>query len=189
MQSISDSQYEALRSQAMVIIEEHAEKVKKAISTRAATRLKNKIVLSRDIFEVNSDDWKPMIKCLLDAYSFASILAQVKYSRKEKRADFTKEVILRKADICGLDDQFKYLLCKDLGFDCEKPISMLKEKYESVKSNFNYTKRCMEHHAKLLRDPDLPEGLHSFHTYRYSKCKEQFERAEKRACQAVYGSL
>ena len=123
MQSISDSQYEALRSQAMVIIEEHAEKVKEAISAGAAAQMKKAYLPSRSRFEELGEDWESFLKCLLDAYSFASILAQVKYSRKEKRADFTKEVVLQKAEICGLDDQFKYMLCKNLGFDCEKPIS------------------------------------------------------------------
>lgn len=180
MQHISDSQFETLLSQAKIIIEERAEKLKRAVSARAAAQLRKNCTPDRSRFEEFGDDWELFIKLMLDVSSFASILNQVQYSRKDKRAAYTKELICQKADICGLDEQFKYHLCQDLGFDCEEPISLLKRKYESAQYDFKHSKKMMEEHAQEYNDESLSEVTRDFHFRMYSKFKDRLEKAERR---------
>jgi len=179
MQHISDSQFETLLSQANIIIEERAEKLKRAVSARAAARLKKECTPDRSWFEEYEDIWEFILKLHLDVSSFASILNQVQYSRKDKRAAYTKELICQKADICGLDEQFKYQLCQDLGFDCEEPLSLLKHKYESAQYDFNHSKKMMDEHAQEYNNENLSKEARNFHLRWHTKYKDQLERSER----------
>ena len=176
---IMDSQDDAMRSKAMVMIESQAEKVERAISARAAIKLK-RALLCNGSFEKFGDDWEVILKTLLEAHSFALILSQVKHSRKEKRTEYTKDVICQKADICGLDDQYKYMLCNSLGFDYEKPIYLLRHEYYWAKRDFDHAKRMADRYAIRLSEPDLPQARYDFYAKKYSKSKEQFEAAESK---------
>jgi len=180
MQHISDEQYKALLSQANAMIEERAEKLKRAVSARAATHLRKNCTPDRKQFEEYGDIWEFILKLHLDVGAYVSILNQVQYSRKDKRAVYTKELICQKADICGLDDQFKYQLCQDLGFDYEEPITNLKHKYQSAKYDFNHSKKMMEDHAQGYNNESLSEKTRDFHFRMYSKCKDELEKAERR---------
>jgi len=180
MQHISDSQFEVLLSQANAMIEERAEKLKRAVSARAAARLKKECTPDRSHFEEYADEWELILKLMLDISSSASILTQVKYSRKDKRTAYTKESICQKADICDLDEQLKYQLCQKLGFDYEEPLILLKQRYQHAKWDFDRTKNMMEGHAQRYNNERFPKEKRDFHFRMYSKCKDELEKAERR---------
>ena len=180
MQHISDEQYKALLSQANAMIEERAEKLKRAVSARAAVQLKKECTPDRSQFEECGNDWENILKIMLDIGCFASIFTQVKFSRKDRRTAYTKESICQKADICGLDEQLKYQLCRKLGFDYEEPLCLLKRRYQHEKWEVNHSKEMMEKHAQKYNNEQFPKATRDFHFKMYSKCKDELEKAERR---------
>ena len=121
-----------------------------------------------------------VLKPSCDRKGSASIFTQVKFSRKDRRTAYTKESICQKADICGLDEQLKYQLCRKLGFDYEEPLCLLKRRYQHEKWEVNHSKEMMEKHAQKYNNEQFPKATRDFHFKMYSKCKDELEKAEER---------
>lgn len=68
---------------------------------------------------VNPDlhDNKVLFHSVAQVHRFAAILSQIRFSNKKFRATLTKDVILEKCQICGLDQQLTSQILKEAGFD------------------------------------------------------------------------
>ncbi len=68
---------------------------------------------------VNPDlhDNKVLFHSVAQVHRFAAILSQIRFSNKKFRTTLTKDVILEKCQICGLDQQLTSQILREAGFD------------------------------------------------------------------------
>lgn len=124
------------------VIAETYPKIKKAVSPHAATRMKQDLVRlrkytldrinklrnpdqqcethSEELYldeEICLEDSKVMFSAIAYAHCDAAIEAQLRFSNKAFRATLTREVILEKCKICGLEEPHVKQILDQAGFD------------------------------------------------------------------------
>lgn len=114
---ITDAQYKRNYSYAQAQLSQYHKRLSQACSSRAANRMKKDFsqYCTIEFMENLGESWQPTFDCLSQAYCYACICNQLRFSRLADRSRFTRAAFEEKLLICGLTDpQYSAFLQKDL---------------------------------------------------------------------------
>lgn len=132
----SKDEIQEFKQYACDTIEEYYPLLKKAVSPRAAAKMKKSMLQQMEQgldSRMTLEDNKKVFHITAKLYCAASISAQVHFSNKAFRSTLSKELLLEKCRICRIDEQVTYQILKAAGFEYPKPMDMLVRE-------LNYTK-------------------------------------------------
>lgn len=124
----SEDEIKDFKQYAHGMIEEYYPLLKRAVTPRAATKMKKSMtqqMRSGLDGRMSLEDNKILFHAIVKSCCAASIAAQVHFSNKAFRSTLSKEALLEKCRICRIDEQVTYQLLKAAGFDYPKPLGML----------------------------------------------------------------
>lgn len=137
-------------------IEEYYPLLKKAVTPRAAAKMKKSMLQQMEQgldSRMTLEDNKKVFHITAKLYCAASISAQVHFSNKAFRSTLSKELLLEKCRICRIDEQVTYQILQAAGFEYPKPMDMLVRE-------LNYTKDYAAHLEKNLEWKRSRSHLH-----------------------------
>ena len=117
-------------------IEEYYPLLKKAITPRAAAKMKKSMLQQVEQGpdgRMTLENNKKVFHITAKLYCAASISVHVHFNNKALRSTLSKEVLLEKCRICKIDEQVTYQILQTAGFEYPKPMDMLVRE-------LNYTK-------------------------------------------------
>ena len=132
----SKDEIQEFKQYACDTIEEYYPLLKKAVSPRAAAKMKKSMLQQMEQgldSRMTLEDNKKVFHITANLYCAASISAQVHFSNKAFRSTLSKELLLEKCRICRIDEQVTYQILQAAGFEYPKPMDMLVRE-------LNYTK-------------------------------------------------
>lgn len=132
----SKDEIQEFKQYACDTIEEYYPLLKKAVTPRAAAKMKKSMLQQMEQgldSRMTLEDNKKVFHITAKLYCAASISAQVHFSNKAFRSTLSKELLLEKCRICRIDEQVTYQILKAAGFEYPKPMDMLVRE-------LNYTK-------------------------------------------------
>lgn len=180
----SDDEIQEFNWYARGTIEEYYLLLKRAVTPRAATKMKKSMTQrmgDRLDGRMSLEDNKALFHAIIESCCAASIAAQVHFSNKAFRAKLSKEALLEKCRICKIDEQVTYQILKAAGFDYPKPMDMLIHELHYTKDYAAQLEKTLEwKRSRLCQHPDDRQWMNSirFDERDLEKHREQIRKLE-----------